>query len=234
MEGGERESAPRVLAVWCPDWPVVAAASAAKLPRHQPAAVLAANRVVACSALARARGVRQGLRRREAQARCPELAVLPADPDRDARLFEPVARAVEELAPGVEVVRPGLVALLAQGPLGYFGGAFAAAERLIDHVASRTDVGCQVGVAEGLFAATLAARRGRVVEPGRTREFLAPLPVEELDREPEVDRAELVSLLRRLGLRTLGAFAALPAGDVGSRFGADAVLAHRLARGLDP
>ncbi|HYH28911.1 MAG TPA: DNA polymerase Y family protein, partial [Pseudonocardia sp.] len=105
-------SAPaRVLALWCPDWPVVAGAAEAGLPAARPAAVLASHRVVACSATARAQGVRRGLRRREAQARCPDLAVLARDPERDARCFEPVAAAVEELAPGVEVVRPGLVAL---------------------------------------------------------------------------------------------------------------------------
>lgn len=228
------EQAPRVLALWCPDWPVVAATSAEGVPEHRPAAVVAANRVLACSAVARAQGVRRGLRRREAQARCPELAVLAADPERDARMFEQVALAVEELAPGVEVVRPGLIALLAQGPVGYFGGTRPAAERLIDHVAGRTGAECQIGIADGLFAATLAAHRGVVVEPGRAEEFLAPLSVAELGREPGVDRAELISLLNRLGLRSLGAFGRLPVADVASRFGADAVLAHRLARGLDP
>ena len=220
--------------LWCPDWPVTAAAAAAKVAEHRPAAVVAANRVVACSATARAAGVRRGLRRREAQARCPQLAVLAPDVDRDARAFEPVVAAVEELAPGVEVVRPGLLAMPAQGPVGYFGGEQPAAERLVDAVAARTGAECQVGVADGLFAATLAARRGVSVEPGRTPEFLAPLEVSELDTEPDVDRADLISLLRRLGLRSLGAFAALDAADVASRFGSDAVLAHRLARGLDP
>jgi protein ImuB len=228
------EQGPRVLALWCPDWPVVAATSAEGVPEHRPAAVVVANRVLACSAVARAQGVRRGLRRREAQARCPELAVLAADPERDARMFEQVALAVEELAPGVEVVRPGLIALLAQGPVGYFGGTRQAAERLIDHVAGRTRAECQIGIADGLFAATLAAHRGVVVESGRTEEFLAPLSVAELGREPGVDRAELISLLNRLGLRSLGAFARLPVADVASRFGSDAVLAHRLARGLDP
>lgn len=223
----------RVLALWSPDWPVTAAARAAGVPPTRPAAVLVAGRVIACSAVARRHGVRRGLRRREAQARCPELAVLAYDADRDARLFEPVVAAVEEIAPGVEVVRPGLLALPAQGPAAYFGGELAAAERLIDQVTVRTGVECQVGLADGLFAAVLAARRGIVVPPGHTPEFLAPLDVAELDREPEVDRSELVGLLRRLGLRSLGAFGALDARDVASRFGADAVLAHRLARGLD-
>ncbi|RZT88294.1 protein ImuB [Pseudonocardia sediminis] len=224
----------RVLAVWSPDWPVTAAARAAGVPAHRPAAVFHANRVLACSATARRAGVRRGLRRREAQARCPDLAVLAPDPDRDARAFEPVVVAVEELAPGVEVIRPGLLVLPARGPVGWFGGERPAAERLIDQVALHTRAECQVGFADGTFAAVLAARRGRGVEPGCTPEFLAPLEVAELDRDPDVDRSELVDLLRRLGLRSLGAFASLPAADVASRFGADAVAAHRLARGLDP
>ena len=232
--GGQGEAAARVLALWSPDWPVTAAAMAAHVASHRPAAVVVANRVLACSAVARSQGVRRGLRRREAQARCPELVVLERDPERDARAFEPVVVAVEELAPGVEVVRPGLVALAAQGPVGWFGGEQAAAEELIDRIAARTGVECQVGVADGLFGAVLAARRGLAVAPGDTPAFLAPLGVEELDREPDVDRSELVGLLRRLGLRSLGAFAALDAEDVASRFGADAVLCHRLARGLDP
>lgn len=226
--------APRVLALWCPDWPAVAATAAAGVPAHRPAAVVAANRVLACTAPARAYGVRRGLRRREAQARCPELVVLPADPGRDARAFEGVAVAVERLAPGVEVVRPGLVALPAKGPVRYFGGDLPAAERLVDQVAAEAGVECQVGIADGLFGAVLAARRAVAVEPGGTPRFLARLPIEELGREPDVDRAELISLLRRLGLLNLGSFAALPAADVASRFGADAVLAHRLALGLDP
>ena len=160
--------------------------------------------------------------------------MLTPDADRDARLFEPVVAAVEALAPGVEVVRPGLVALPVQGPSGWFGGELVAAERLVDQVAARAGVECQAGVADGLFAAVLAARRGVAVEAGCAPAFLAPLGVEELDREPEIDRSELVGLLRRLGLRSLGTFGALAPGDVASRFGADAVLAHRLARGLDP
>ena len=178
--------------------------------------------------------MRRGLRRREAQARCPELAVLAPDPDRDARAFEPVVVAVEELAPGVEILRPGLVALPSRGPASWFGGELTAAERLVDQVAARTGVEVQAGFADGLFAAVLAARRAVAVAPGDTPAFLAALGVEELDREPDIDRSALVDLLRRLGLRSLGAFAALDPADVASRFGADAVLCHRLARGLDP
>ncbi|ONI85787.1 hypothetical protein ALI144C_11740 [Actinosynnema sp. ALI-1.44] len=223
----------RTAVIWCPDWPVVAAASSAGLPVTIPMAVVAANRVVASSAVARAEGIRRGMRRREAQGRCPELVVFDDDPVRDARLFEAVAAAVEELAVGVEIVRPGLVAVPARGPAGYFGGEEAAAERLIDQVADRVGVECQVGVADGLFAATLAAHRGVLVEPGASAGFLAPLAVNELAQPGGPERTELIDLLRRLGLRTLGAFAGITERDVATRFDADAIRAHRLARGLD-
>ncbi|MEV0841083.1 DNA polymerase Y family protein [Actinocatenispora sera] len=222
----------RTLVLWCPDWPVAAAFTdhrdaGIELAEHRPVAVVDAGTVIACSQLARAEGVRRGQRRRDAQACCPELIVVPHDPVRDVRVFEPVADAVAELAAGVEVVRPGVAALAARGPAGYFGGEATAAERLVDHVATSCEVEAQVGIADGVFAATLAARAGVLVEPGDTPAFLAELDVRVLARP------ELVGLLRRLGIRTLGAFAALPAGDVLARFGFDAAVAHRLATGRE-
>lgn len=230
----------RVLAVWCPDWPAVAAAAAADVPASSPVAVVSANRVVACSATARTYGVRRGARRRESQARCPELYVARADTDRDARLFEPVAAAVDEVVPGIEVLRPGLLVLSARGAARYFGSEEAAAERLVDTVAavvlagSGGGVECQIGVADEVSTAVIAARHGAVVPRGGGAQFLAPLPVSELSAEPSLaapDRVDLVDLLVRLGLRTIGDFGALSPVDVASRFGVDAVAAHRSARG---
>ncbi len=221
-------SAPaRTLLLWCPDWPVLAAEIVDGVPATGPVAVLHGNRVVACSEQARAEGIRRGLRRREAQGRCPGLTVVDHDPGRDARAFEPVVAAVEEVAVGVEVVRPGACALAARGPVRYYGGEEAAAERIVEHVAQSCAVESQVGIADGVFAAGLAAREGRIVPPGGTPEFLAAQPVEALGRPA------LADLLRRLGVRTLGDFAALAAGDVLARFGFDGALAHRWASGGD-
>ncbi|MBO4207918.1 DNA polymerase Y family protein [Micromonospora echinofusca] len=217
----------RTLLLWCPDWPVVAADIVDGVPATGPVAVLHANRVVACSVAARADGIRRGLRKREAQSRCPGLRVVDHDPGRDARAFEPVLAAVEEVVAGVEVLRPGACALPVRGPARYFGGEEAAAERIVEQVAQSCAVESQVGIADGVFAAGLAARTGRIVPPGETPRFLAGLPVTALGRPA------LTDLLRRLGIRTLGGFAALPGGDVLARFGFDAALAHRLAAGLD-
>lgn len=223
----------RILALWCPDWPAVAAAADRDLSPALPVAVTSANRVLACTAVARAAGVRRGLRRREAQARCPELTVLAADEDRDARLFEPVVGAVEEIVPGVEILRPGLLVLSAHRATRYFGGEHAVAEPLID-AAAGVGVECQVGIADELSTAVLAAKLARIIEPGAGPSFLGPLPLSALTDEPSLagpGREDLVDLLRRMGIRTLGAFAGLSRADVASRFGADAVRAHKLACG---
>ncbi len=217
----------RTMMLWCPDWPVLAAALVDGVDPHGPVAVLHANRVVVCSPVARAEGVRRGLRKREAQGRCPQLVVVEHDPGRDARAFEPVLAAIEELAPGVEVIRPGAAALAARGPSTFYGGEERAAEKLVEHAALRCGVEMQAGVADGVFAALIAARAGLVVPPGGTPGFLAGMDIGTLDRP------ELTDLLRRLGLHTLADFAALPAGDVLARFGFDAAYAHRLARGED-
>ena len=223
----------RVLAIWCMDWPAVAAAAAAGLPSTTPIAVTLANRVVACSAAAREAGVRRGLRRREAQARCPQVHVAAADPARDARFFESVVVAVDDVVPRAEVLRPGLLVLPVRGAARYFGTEQAAAERLVDAVAA-AGAECQVGIADELPTAVFAARAGRIVEPGRDAEFLSGLSIRQLATEPSLSgagRVELSDLLWRLGIRTLGQFAELPRSDVASRFGGDAVVAHRFARG---
>ncbi len=223
----------RVLAIWCMDWPAVAAAVAAGLEATAPVAVTLANRVIACSSAARAAGVRRGLRRRESQARCPQLHVVAADPARDARFFEGVTAAVDEVVPRAEVLRPGLLVLAVRGAARYFGSEQDAAERLVDAVAA-AGVECQVGIADQLATAVFAAKAGRMIEPGGDAEFLSALSIRQLAAEPSLSgpgRDDLADLLWRMGIRSFGQFAGLSRSDVASRFGADAVAAHRLARG---
>jgi protein ImuB len=224
---------PRMIAVWCPDWPVTAARLDAGLGADTPVAVITGNHIVACSHRARMAGVRRGLRRREAQARCPELAVLPRNEAAEARTFEPVVAALETIAPGVEITRPGLAAINVRGPSRYFGG-----ETGVLHALSRAVLGLPqlggadvlIGIADGAFAAEQSARRGLIVDPGGSPEFLAGLPIDTIDPS---GTSPLVDLVGRLGIRTLGAFAALPARDVLARFGPSGAWAHRQASGTD-
>jgi protein ImuB len=225
--------ADRRICIWCPDWPVTTARLEAGLPVDALIAVVTANRVVACSHPARVNGVRRGLRRREAQAHCPQLVVLPRDEAAEARVFEPVVAALEAIAPGVEITRPGLAAIGVRGPTRYFGGETGVLHALSRGVAGIPALGgadLLIGIADGAFAAEQAARRGVIVDPGGSPQFLDDLPIEALDPS---GASPLIDLLRRLGIRTLGAFAALPPRDVLARFGPDGAWAHRQAGGRD-
>lgn len=207
--------------MWCPDWSVVAALEEAQLPAAAPAAVLAAGVVEVCNDPARDEGVRRGLRRRDAQARCPTLALLPDNPDRDARAFERVLEAVEALRPGVASVRAGLLAVRAPGR--YYGGEQNAAAVVAETLVGAGVWDCRTGVADDLFTAEQAARGAAVqdcaiVAPGASRDFLRGLPVDVLEADGTAGR-ETADLLRRLGVPTLGDLAALPADAVQNRFG---------------
>jgi len=226
---------PRLLVLWCPDWPVHAHAREARLPVEAPVALIEKNVVLACSPAARAEGVRRGMRQREAQARCPSLHLLRYDPALDARAFEPVLAALEAALPGVHPLRPGMLAVRARGPARYYGGERAAALALLGTIAEHGVPVARAGIADGLFAAERAARwmpsgaePVTLVPTGETAAFLAPLPVGLLE-DPE-----LVSLLPRLGIRTLGDFAALSPADVAARFGPLGARLHALAAGRDP
>lgn len=229
--------APRILALWAPDWPVVAAMDG--VATGTPTAVLSKGQVLACSQGARAEGVRRGMRRRDAQSRCPDLVLRDHQPDADARAFEEVLTALEHLSPGVAPLRPGLCAL--HVPSRFYGGEAEAGAVLAERLVSLGIWDVRMGVADGLFAAEQAARRSSaqdslIVPAGGSAMFLRDLPVEVLDDVLDGGSAEttgLVSLLRRMGLTTLGAFAGLAAADVHTRFGTHGALLHRLAAGRD-
>lgn len=234
---------PRLGVLWCPHWPVVVAGTAV----GEPVAVLHANRVVAHSSAAAEEGIIVGHRRREAQARCPSVRIEQHDPARDARLFEQMVGAVGRHVPRLEVTEPGMLTFLARGPARYYGGEAAMAEMLVDTATQVLPAGALaavghlgVGVADGRFAAVVAARRAAragapaIVPAGReaTAAFLAPLSVRVLALVAGVPD-DLVHLLQRLGIERLADLAALPEADVLARFGGMGVFARGLAAGND-
>ena len=230
---------PRLVTVWFPDWPVVAAG----LAPETPAAVLRANRVIAVSAAAAAEGVAVGLRRREAQGRCSSLQIVDHDPEHDARRFEPVVWAVGELVPLLEVTEPGCLTFATRGPSRYVGGDDRLADRVAELAAGAAPGGAMpgVGIADGRFASGVAARRSTVrrqpvvVAPGpvATAGFLADVPLRALCTVGGLT-PETIGLFERLGVRRLGGLAALPAADLLARFGPPGELAHALSIGADP
>jgi protein ImuB len=230
----------RTCCIWCTDWAVVIVRRRDPTTRNRPLAVRervgSRDLVRAASPEARAAGIVPGLSRREAEARCPEVVIDEVDRGEEARGFEVVARAVEALTPRLELEEPGLLSFPTRGPARYYGGDEGLAARV--RAAAGAVLGpdadaLRVGIADGRFAARLAAiatatgTGGVIVPPGGAASFLAPHPVAALG-DPD-----LAVLLVRLGLPTLGDFAALPAGAVLTRFGVEGARLHHLAQGGD-
>jgi protein ImuB len=235
--------AERTLALWCPAWALSTARRTDPSLQGIPVVVVERGTrglvVCAASTEARAEGVVLGLRRREAEARCAGLTVIERDLAAEARAFEDVARATEPITPAVVLERPGVLTFPTRGPSRYFGGDEALAARVIAVVADAGASEVRVGVADDAFAARLATRLAspggaHVVPPRRTRAFLAPWPIGvlvDVVGARRDDGVALADLLSRLGVRTLGDLAALPASSVLARFGIDGARAHRLASG---
>lgn len=164
-----------------------------------------------------------------------------ADPDHARRRWETALAALEEIVPGMRSDTVGSGVVRARGPVRYYGGEADAARTVRTVVLEQGFETAAVGIADGRFAAEQAAHAAegapgidspecgiRLVSSDRTTEFLASIPVSTVADEA------LAETLFGLGIRTLGAFAALPASAVLERFGEAGADAHRLASGLDP
>ncbi len=58
------------------------------------------------------------------------MVVLERDLDLEARAFEAVVGALDDLTPRTEIIRPGIVMFPTRGPSRYFGGDAPMARRL--------------------------------------------------------------------------------------------------------
>ena len=183
---------------------------------------------------AEAHGVRAGMRLGEALSRCPELALVAADPERAERAWEQVLRRLEGIGAAVAPERPGEAYFEAGGLRGLWGGEIAG---VLAKARSAIGAPVRLAAAPSRFCAYAAAgaaraRRGLPLIVGKrgAREFLAPLPVSLLEHRVG---EELPRTLERLGILRLGKLAAIEPGTVADRFGAAGMLALRLARGED-
>ncbi|MEA2350488.1 MAG: protein ImuB, partial [Thermoleophilaceae bacterium] len=188
------------------------------------------------SAAAETFGIAAGMRVGEALARCPELRLVPPDPEGMRLAWGRVLDRLGGIGAECESDRAGVAYFQVGGLRGLHGGraegVLAAARRVVGRAAR---LGCGPSRFAS-YAAALQARprprrrggtgapRGRpaiggrpaiaadgsiVVPDAAVGAFLAPLPVTLLRTRPEL--AELPEVLERLGIRTLGELAALPA-----------------------
>lgn len=185
------------------------------------------------SAAAEAFGVTAGMRVGEALARCPELRLVPPDPERVRTCWGEVLDRLEGVGALPESDRAGSAFFAARGLYGLHGGHLEGVLAAVRSALGRT---VRLGAGPSRFTAYTAARwartrRAEVVPERAARAWLAPLPVGLLRARHEL--GALAETLERLGIRTLGELSALPPPAVAERFGHPGLLALDLARGRD-
>jgi nucleotidyltransferase/DNA polymerase involved in DNA repair len=184
--------------------------------------------VVAASEEALPFGVVPGMALRQAEHLCPQATILPPDPESSTQLRELISSALYDLAPTVEVRVEGVAWLDVSGVV-RAGESIRESRRRLRAAIGREP---RLGLAPGPFSARLAAvraRPGRLVLVDEARAFLAPLSSHELPLD-----AEQLERLDLLGLRTLGAVAAIGPRELESQLGREGRHAVLLARGLEP
>ncbi len=169
----------------------------------------------ATNGAARTAGVRAGQKLTDARAICPPLATHPADPQGDADALHRLALWTQRWAPWSATDGEDGLLLDTSGAAHLFGGEDA----MIAEMRARFEglgLTARIALAPTIGAAWALARFAESpapCAPGDLAARLAPLPVEALRLD-----SDTVLLLRRLGLKTIGALAALPRLSLARRF----------------
>ncbi len=167
----------------------------------------------AVTAAAAARGARTGARLTDARALDPALVAIAADPTGDAALLDRLARWAGRWSPLVEVDGADSLRLDVSGVAHLFGGE----EGLIADVRGRfaaLGLTNRIAVAPNATAAwALAHYTPCICTDDELEARVSRLPVAALRFE-----AEIVRTLERLGLKTIGALAAVPRLALARRF----------------
>ena len=227
----------RIACLRIPDFPIIAHLRAEADPGFDCVAIVVRGEgtraeVAAASKAARSQGIRTGMRAADARGQVPEHREWSWTPSLYDEVGTELAAALLAASPRVSRAGLGAFWLDARG-WDRRGGerAFVDATRAAALAAGYPEA--RIGVADTAAAARAATRlKGRAVcqvPPRGDARFLATLPI----RYALPMSDELSELLDALGLETVGELAELESGEVEARLGAEGVLAHRWARGLD-
>ncbi|MBC3193019.1 DNA polymerase IV [Pseudonocardia sp. C8] len=192
--------------------------------------------VLAASYQAKACGVRTAMNGRQARALCPAAVVVPPRMGAYSAASRAVFAIFRDITPEVEGLSIDEAFLEVGGLARIAGTPREIAARLRARVAAEAGLPITVGVARTKFLAKVASGVAKpdgllVVEPGREREFLHPLPVERLWGVGAVTAAKL----HALGVRTVADVAGLGEAPLVSFLGPAAGRhLHALAHLRDP
>ncbi len=204
--------------------------------RPQPLALLAPHagrRLWQVAPLARRAGVRPGMTVNQAIGLCPTLKLCEPDPVHYDEQFARLVAALVTVSPVVEPSELGRAYVGTDGLEGLYGKPEKIVETIMGEMRSAhtPHSALRVGWGKGKFVSWVAATRARpgaavIVRAGEEEQFLSVQPLAALPLDPDTHRR-----LRQLGIKTLGALAAIPEEAVVSQFGRAGRRLWRLAAG---
>ena len=202
--------------------------------------------VLALSAEARAAGIQRGTEVRVARKICPDLVVLPPNPELYARASRAFHAVIGRYAPIIEPHGYGHAFCDVTGTERLFGPPVDVAWKLSRAVKEEVRLPVAVGVATNKLVSEVAAEVGKSasrqdgkilmdallqpVTPGTEAAFLAPNHVDLL---PDLEQ-KLRDRLDEYQLERIGQVAQIPAPELCAVFGARGRSLHATALGIDP
>jgi protein ImuB len=178
--------------------------------------------VVELTAAARAYGVCEGLTASQAMARCAELIIKPRSPAQEESATEVLLQTAYAFSPNIESTAPGVCTMELKGMA--FVSDYAAAEQWagkIIEVLAQFHIEAKMGLAATPELALLAARAAKPILTAQNEKggndsaaAIGSFPISAL--EPPL---EILEILRRWGIETVGALLALGKDNITERLG---------------
>ncbi len=177
--------------------------------------------LVQLTAAARARGVCEGLTPSQAMARCAELVIKPRSRAQEESATEVLLQTAYAFSPNIEFTAPGVCTMELKGlRLSSHGEAVEQWAGKVIEVLEQFFLEAKVGFGATPELALLAARAAEpILRLGNTiDESVESFPVASLEPSPEI-----LEILRRWGIRTIGELLALGKDNIAERLGPEAV-----------
>ncbi|MBM4777646.1 MAG: DNA polymerase IV, partial [Archangiaceae bacterium] len=191
--------------------------------------------VLAASYEVRPFGVRSAMPMGRAVKLAPKAIVVPPRFDAYVDASEAVFRIFERYTPLIEPLSLDEAFLDVTGSQALFGDPVSLAKRIRREISDELHLPASAGIAEVKFVAKIASDSGKpagqkVVEPGTSKAFLAPLPVSRLwGVGPKTEE-----VLLRLGLKTIGDVANKDLEWLTKNLGSSAQHFWELSNAIDP
>ncbi len=194
------------------------------------------NRGVVATASYEARkyGVHSAMSMAEARRRCPEAVFITPDHRKYSFVSAQIRQILDRYSPLVEPLSLDEAFLDVTGMDGLYADPADIARRIKEEIKQQLRLTASAGVAPNKFLAKLASDLQKpdglyIIRPGEEAQVLAGLPVRRLWGVGEVTAASIA----KLGIRTIGQFAAADPKLLERHIGRDVYDLQRLARGLD-